>query len=105
MVGVAQGSCDSKRAAEQLLQLSEKLANAAGFEKCVAALLQGEIATFDAVWGSSCALLAAALATRFSSVLVVVPDNKYQDNLLDDLATFFTAVPKDFRLSSDNSKP
>ena len=96
MVGVAQGSCDSKRAAEQLLQLSKKLANAAGFEKCVAALLQGEIATFDAVWGSSCALLAAALATRFSSVLIVVPDNKSQDNLLDDLATFHGGLAERF---------
>ena len=96
MVGVAQGSRDSTRAAEQLLQLSKKLANATGFEKCVAALKHGEIATFDAVWGSACALLVAALSHRFSSILVVVPDNKFQDNLLDDLATFHSGLTERF---------
>lgn len=96
MVGVAQNSRDSARSAEQLLQLSKKFGNATGFEKCVAALQRGEIATFDAVWGSACALLVAALANRFSSVLVVVPDNKFQDNLLDDLATFHNGLAERF---------
>ncbi len=96
MVGVVQDSLDTARAAEQLLQLPEILANATGFEECVAALEQGKIATFDAVWGSTCALLSSALAKRFSNLLIVVPDNKFQDNLLDDLPTFYSGMIERF---------
>ena len=90
MAGVVQDSRSSAQASERLTRLSEILTNAAGFENCVAALREGRIATFDAVWGSACALLCAALTHRFSNLLVVVPDNKSQDLLIDDLPTFFS---------------
>lgn len=92
MVGVAQDPRKAAEAAGQLLQLPDNFANATGFEHCVTAIKAGEIATFDAVWGSACALLVSALHKKFSTVLVVVPDNKFQDNLLDDLPTFHSEL-------------
>ena len=74
---------------EQLLELPNKLSVRSEFKSCVASLLNGESATFDSVWGSSCALLTAALTTKFKNILVVVADAKAQDNLLDDLPTFY----------------
>ena len=78
-------------AAGRLLGLPDKLVSDTGFETCAASLAAGRVATFDSVWGSSCALLVAALARRFENLLVVVPDNKALDNLLDDVATFHPA--------------
>ena len=43
-----------------------------GFDRIVAALTAGEAATLDGVWGSSCALVAAALARAAPGPLVVV---------------------------------
>ena len=96
MADVAQDLRETSQAAKQLLELPDILASATGFEECVVALHQGKIATFDAVWGSACALLTASLAKRFSRLLVVVPDNKYQDNLLDDLPTFYSKTVERF---------
>ena len=82
--------------AERLLWLPENFADATDFGKCVDSLQRGESATFDSVWGSSCALLTAALAKRFNSILVVVPDGKSQDDLLDDIATFHSGIVERF---------
>ncbi len=83
-------------AAERLLQWPDKFAARTDFGECVASLQRGESATFDSVWGSSCALLTATLAKRFSNVLVVVADGKEQDNLLDDLPTFYPGLVERF---------
>ncbi|MDG1872829.1 MAG: transcription-repair coupling factor [Mariniblastus sp.] len=82
--------------AEQLLKLPDNFANVHDFLECVESLQRGESATFDSVWGSSCALLTASLARRFESVLVVVADSKSQDNLLDDLPTFHSGLIERF---------
>lgn len=84
MVGVTPHS----RAAESLRVLPKLIIDNPEFVKCVDSLLAGEGATFDSVWGSSCALLTAALSHRFSNLLVVCPDSKTLDNHLDDLETF-----------------
>ena len=76
------------RAADRLLELPILLASDTGFEECVRSLYNRDGATFDSVWGSSCALLAAALKTEFDNVLIVCPDHKIQDNVIDDLETF-----------------
>lgn len=83
-------------AAERLLELPEKLVRNTDFAECVESLQRGESATFDSVWGSSCALLTASLARRFDNVLVVVNDGKSQDDLLDDLPTFFPGLVERF---------
>ena len=75
-------------AAETFGQLRNDFAQLPGFIACVDSLQKNESATFDSVWGSSCALLAAALATKFDSVLLVTGNTKSQDRLIDDLATF-----------------
>ena len=83
-------------AAERLLTLPEKFADNTDFAKCIETLRRGETATFDSVWGSACALLTSSLATEFKNILVVVPDGKTQDNLLDDLGTFFCGMVERF---------
>ena len=60
-----------------------------GFGEAVATLRAGGQATFDGVWGSACALLAAALAEQSPGPLLVVsPRSADLDNLCDDLALF-----------------
>ena len=78
-----------ERTAEQLLRLHEAFADNAEFKACVESLAEGGNATFDSVWGSSCALLCAAIAKQLSPLLVVVNDGKAADRLLDDLPTVF----------------
>ena len=51
-------------ATERMRQLYRRLYEWEGCEDCVAALERGNPATFDGVWGSSCALVAAALHRR-----------------------------------------
>ncbi len=77
-------------AAERLLGLRSSIVAKPEFQACVDSLSRQGTATFDSVYGSSCALLIAALAERFESLLVVVADDKAQDNLLDDLPTFYS---------------
>ena len=76
-------------AAERLLQLPENFANNTDFAECIESLKRGESATFDSVWGSGCALLTSSLTKHFRNILVVVNNAKAQDDLLDDLPTFF----------------
>ena len=52
-------------------------------------LTGGHAATLDGVWGSSCALVAAALAAHApATLLVVCPQIDQVDELIDDLALF-----------------
>ncbi len=76
-------------AADQLLRLHEAFSQNAEFKACVESLAEGGNATFDSVWGSSCALLCAAIAKHLPTLLVVVNDAKAADRLLDDLPTVF----------------
>ena len=81
---------------KRLLALSENFARNKDFIACVDSLHRGETATFDSVWGSSCALLTAALSKQFANILIVVADGKTQDDLLDDLPTFFERMLERF---------
>jgi len=62
---------------------------AEGFAEVVASLIAGHAATLDGVWGSSCALAAAALAAHAPGPLVVVcPRAEEVDGLIEDLGLF-----------------
>ncbi len=74
---------------ERLLQLRLSLNKDQGFQACVDSLKDRQPATFESVWGSSCALLLSALSDNFTQILVVTADGKTQDRLLDDLPTFY----------------
>ncbi|MEX2120847.1 MAG: transcription-repair coupling factor [Pirellulales bacterium] len=79
-------------AAEKLTALAGRLEGTEGFSEVVASLRAGHGATFDGVWGSSCALLAAALARHAPGPLVVVLAYPSQvDDFCDDLALFSEA--------------
>ncbi len=82
------GAAPRAQAADQLLELHKLILRDAGFEECVRGLETGQVATFDSVWGSSLRLLTAALLTTFPKILLVGPDDKFCDNLSDDLGTF-----------------
>ncbi|HZL88548.1 MAG TPA: transcription-repair coupling factor [Pirellulaceae bacterium] len=78
-------------ATERMRQLYRRLFQWDGCVECVAALERGNPATFDGVWGSSCALVAAALHSRASGPLVVVcPTQNDADELAADLELFTT---------------
>ena len=78
-----------ERAADRLLNLHLAFSENAEFKACVESLAEGGNATFDSVWGSSCALLCSAIAKQLSPLLVVVKDAKAADRLLDDLPSVF----------------
>ena len=76
-------------ASDRLLELAGRLERQEGFAEVVASLKAGHAATFDGVWGSSCALAAAALAAHAPGPLVVVcPRADDVDALVDDLGLF-----------------
>jgi transcription-repair coupling factor (superfamily II helicase) len=76
-------------AAGRLVDLHKCLSSRAGFGEAVGALQTSVPATFDGVWGSGCALLAAALAEEAPGpLLVVLPRAADLDALRDDLALF-----------------
>jgi transcription-repair coupling factor (superfamily II helicase) len=76
-------------AAEHLRLLPDALGRYEGFAEATAALASGQPATFDGVWGSSCALLAGTLAkTGNRPLLVVTPHEREADDLLVDLPLF-----------------
>src|ERR1700676_3741019 len=73
----------------RLLKLAGRLREEAGFAEVVAALKAGHGATLGGVWGSSCALAAAALQGDCPATLVLVcPRPEDVDALADDLAIF-----------------
>ena len=84
------------RVADQLLELHNLISENADFVACVSALKNRATASFDSVWGSSCALLAAALNQQFETLLIVTPDEKRSDDLIDDLSTFSDASIQKF---------
>ena len=84
-------------ASDRLLELAGCLRSEAGFAEVVKSLMEGHAATLDGVWGSSCALVAAALADRVPAALVVVcPQIEDVDELIDDLALFTHLKPERF---------
>lgn len=77
------------RAGQSLRQLPRCLEHHDGFREAVAALTNQEPATFDGVWGSSCALLAAALSLHNPGpIFIVCPTANEAANIADDLDTF-----------------
>ncbi|HID78651.1 MAG TPA: transcription-repair coupling factor [Planctomycetaceae bacterium] len=81
----------------RLLDLAGLLERDEGFARAVASLREAHAATLDGVWGSSCALVAAALARAAPGPVVVVSAQADQvDDLLDDLALFTRATAERF---------
>src|ERR1051326_4755644 len=79
---------------ESVRQLSRTLRNYADFDRAIEALAAGRPASFDGVWGSSCALIAAALAGHTRGPLVVVlPTQREADEIAGDVEFFTGAVP------------
>jgi transcription-repair coupling factor (superfamily II helicase) len=80
-------------AAVRLRELPRTLDAHEGFAAALAALQSGQAATFDGVWGSSCALLAARLVEERSGgpLVVVLPTSAEMDAFCDDLALFSAA--------------
>ncbi|MDZ4779457.1 MAG: transcription-repair coupling factor [Planctomycetia bacterium] len=76
-------------AAVRLLDLARRLESQADFVEVLRSLREGHGATLDGVWGSSCALVAAAIAEHAPGPLVIVcPHPGEVDDLVDDLALF-----------------
>ena len=77
-------------AQQQLQLLHECLQQDSGFADVADAVCQGQAATLDGVWGSSCALVAAALAARSrpAPVVLVAAKSAEIDELLDSLRLF-----------------
>ncbi|HEV2970119.1 MAG TPA: transcription-repair coupling factor [Pirellulales bacterium] len=79
--------------AGRLLELADALHDEPGFAEVVASLKAGHGATLGGIWGSSCALSAAALEADAPELLVVVcPRPADIDTLYDDLALFTTTL-------------
>jgi len=73
----------------KLSELPRLIRSTEGFPEILASLDAGHSATIDGAWGSSCALVAAALAERVPRTLVVVtPHIADVDDLRDDIQTF-----------------
>jgi len=84
-------------ASEQLLELAGRLPAERGFAEVLASLEAGHSGTIGGVWGSSCALVAAALAARAPGPLVIVCAHGDDiDDLCNDLAVFTRIVPERF---------
>jgi transcription-repair coupling factor (superfamily II helicase) len=85
-MGIAQTATE---AAEQLTALPRCLEAHEDFGRVLAALNRGEPAEFAGVWGSACALAAAALVRHSSGPLVVVcPRQDDIDDFCDDFSLF-----------------
>jgi len=72
-----------------MLDLTRLLANQTDFRDTVAALQEGQGASVDGVWGSSCALVSAAVSSQgFPVNLIVLPRGRQVDDFVDDLTLF-----------------
>src|SRR5262245_36449537 len=81
-------------AAELVRQLPRTLKNYADFERTIEALATGHPASIDGVWGSACALVAAALDEHAPGPLVVVlPSQREADDTIGDLELFTVREP------------
>jgi transcription-repair coupling factor (superfamily II helicase) len=79
------------------LQLIGRIEALPDFAEVVESLQAGHAATLDGVWGSSCALVAAALAREAPAVLVVVcPRLDEVQGLIGDLGLFSPLEPLRF---------
>jgi len=84
-------------ASDRLVQLIGRIEALPDFAEVVASLQAGHAATLDGVWGSSCALVAAALAQAAPAVLVVVcPRFDEVHALIGDLGLFSPLAPLRF---------
>ena len=84
-------------ASHRLLQLIGRIEALPDFAEVVESLQAGHAATLDGVWGSSCALVAAALAREAPAVLVVVcPRLDEVQGLIGDLGLFSPLEPLRF---------
>lgn len=78
-------------------ELPELLSSQEGFDPLLTALAQGQWATLDGVWGSSCALVAAEVQRRLGRTLVAVtahPDDI--DDFCGDWSLFSPLEPEKF---------
>ena len=92
-------------ASDRLIQLVQCLEREAGFAEVVESLSRGHAATLDGVWGSSCALVAAALAAHApTTLLVVCPCIDQVDDLVDELALFTRLNPERFPASESSDR-
>ena len=81
-------------ASDRLLQLIERIEALPDFAEVVDSLQAGHAATLDGVWGSSCALVATALAREAPAVLVIVcPRLDEVQGLIGDLSLFSSLEP------------
>ena len=72
-----------------MLDLTRLLANQTDFMDTVSALQEGQGASVDGVWGSSCALVSAAVSSQgFPVNLIVLPRGRQIDDFVDDLTLF-----------------
>jgi len=84
-------------ASDRLRELVGCLEQHEGFAEVVASLKAGHAGTLDGVWGSSCALSAAAFSRHAPTSLVVVcPQIAQTDDFVDDLALFTELTPERF---------
>jgi transcription-repair coupling factor (superfamily II helicase) len=91
------GSSSATAKSERLFELSGRLYELEDFARVAAALSQGQDATLDGVWGSSCALVAAdLLSTAMGALVVVCPHQDDLDEFCDDLALFSPVTPARF---------
>ena len=80
-----------------LLEITGRIEALEDFAAAVDSLKDGHAATFDGVWGSSCAVVAAALARHAPSVLVVVCARLDEvESLIGDLSLFSPTQPERF---------
>jgi len=89
----------AKTAPTRLDHLVDCLAAVPGFDAVLAKLHEGEPATLDGVWGSACALAAAAVAGHTpGTLLLVVPQASEVDDLVDELRLFGVDSAESFAL-------
>src|SRR5215472_12038249 len=76
-------------ALDSLKDLTRLVQTAEGFHPLVAALKNGHGATVDGAWGSSAALVTAALGLHAPrTLLIVIPFPREVDGWTEDLASF-----------------
>jgi transcription-repair coupling factor (superfamily II helicase) len=83
--------------ATALTDLVPRLLQTEGLVEVAAALARGESAAVDGAWGSSCALTAAAIASRAQgTLLVVLPRPSEVDDFAADMFGFLGVAPDIF---------
>jgi len=80
-------------ATERMRQLPHLLKDYAGFAEATRALAARKPASFDGVWGSACALVAAGLTNARGPLVVVLPTDREADDAAADLELFLGQEP------------